>query len=79
MSKELNILQAIEMPSGTEFKVIYNPNKQQTSGGDCGVYSICFTVSMMNSNNTEKTFNDFINLTLKPSFVNSLRHFIFSK
>ena len=21
-----------------EFKVIYNPNKQQTSGGDCGVY-----------------------------------------
>ena len=62
-----------------EFKVVYNPNKQQTSGGDCGVYSICFTVSMMNSKNIDKTFKDFINLTLKPSFVNSLRHFIFSK
>lgn len=62
-----------------KFKVIINTNKQQTSGGDCGVYSICFTVSMMNSKNNDKTFNDFISLTLKPSFINSLRHFIFSE
>lgn len=62
---------------GEEFEIKYNNVKTQTSGGDCGVYALCFIISMMNSENPSETYKKFKKLKLKPSFINSLREYFF--
>ena len=61
----------------SELEVYYHDVTTQTYGGDCGVYAICFIVSMMLSKDMEKTYKEFDHLKLKPKFINSLRPYIF--
>lgn len=62
----------------TTFNIEYNHIKRQMSGGDCGVYACCFIIIMSRSiPNTDKEFKNYLKLTLKPDFVNSIRKLFF--
>lgn len=61
-----------------KFKIEYNHNKRQTSGGDCGVYACCFIIILSRSiPNVDKEFKNYLKLTLKPDFINSIRKLFF--
>lgn len=62
---------------GENFDVYYHKKLTQTSGGDCGIYAICFIIYMMLSKNMQETFNEYDHLKLTPRFINSLRPYIF--